>query len=279
MFSEISDAFRLLQARKHEGKVVLHVSDNDLVPVNPRGMGGLSRSLLRWMASKGARNIVVTSRRGAKDPKAQKLLRGVSKLQVRTEVFTCDIGDETQCRRVLEEISQAGFSLGKVPEIVCAGALQLSEARFLAIVEAAMTDQIETQPVFGVASSGLVKANGFDNPYWFSVARFGPLRVYNLQKHNASASQSRAAGTVDLGMTLGAASSMYDAKIAVCPALMGKLAKSLMMELEDLDSAPTWALKEVQGIIRVSDVLKRIPMIELAGAIAGKSNVTVMALD
>lgn len=35
-FSEISSAFRLLQTQKHGGKVVLEVSDDDLVPVSLR---------------------------------------------------------------------------------------------------------------------------------------------------------------------------------------------------------------------------------------------------
>ncbi|RYP83653.1 hypothetical protein DL770_005346 [Monosporascus sp. CRB-9-2] len=161
-------------------------------------------------------------------------------------------------------MSDIGFvsEQGKVPEIVCAGALQLSETHVQAIVEATMAGQVETHPVFGLASSGLVKVNGFDNPYWFSDAHFGPLRAHDLQKHKASASQSRAAGTVDLGMALGAASSMYDAKAAVCSALTDSL---VAVDIRAL------ALKEAQSIIHVSDVLKNVPMIELAGTIAGKS--------
>ncbi|RYP65386.1 hypothetical protein DL771_008331 [Monosporascus sp. 5C6A] len=123
--------------------------------------------------------------------------------------------------------------------------------------------------------------------YWLSDAGFGQLRVCGLHKHNASASQSRAARSVDLGMVLGAALSMYDAKTTVCSALTGKHAKSLIMELEDLDSAHpintyavdsllavdirAWDLKEAQSIIHVSDILKNVPMIKLAGTIAGKS--------
>ncbi|RYO96032.1 hypothetical protein DL763_003424 [Monosporascus cannonballus] len=102
-------------------------------------------------------------------------------------------------------IAQSNYDAGKFNTVARKGAgdcarwrARLSEAHFLAIVEAAMTGQAETQPVLGLASGGLVKTNGFDNPYWFSDARFGPLRMDDLQKHNASASRSRAAGTVDL---------------------------------------------------------------------------------
>ncbi|RYP23533.1 hypothetical protein DL765_001047 [Monosporascus sp. GIB2] len=81
-------------------------------------------------------------------------------------------------------MSDVGFMAerGKVPEIVRAGAPRLSEEHFLAIVEAAMAGQVETQLVLCLASGGLVKANGFDNPYWFSDARFGPLRMYDPTK-------------------------------------------------------------------------------------------------
>lgn len=61
------------------------------------------------MADKGARHLVVTSRRGAKDSRAQDLLKDLSKLGVRAEVFACDIGDESQCRMVLDKISEAGL--------------------------------------------------------------------------------------------------------------------------------------------------------------------------
>ncbi|KAI1084243.1 hypothetical protein F5B20DRAFT_576378 [Whalleya microplaca] len=407
-FSEISEAFRMLQARKHGGKVVLQVDDNDSVPVTPAkraelslrpdatyiipgGTGGLGRPLLRWMASKGARNLVTTSRSGAKDPRVQQLLQDLSKLDVRAEAFACDVGDEEQCKQVLAKIQEAGFppirgtvimamnvqdsmfetmsidaywaalrpkyrvttnmhrmlptdldfficmssaageigsiaqsnynagntyqdavmhhrraqglkatsinlgwmgeigfvsEQGKVPEIVRAGAPQLNAAQFLSIVEAAMADQVDTQPILGLASGGLVRANGFDDPYWFSDARFGPLSVYDTQ-HAGSQTRGPSSVTADMATVLGSAKTMDDAKSSVCTALMAKLAKGLMMELEDLDSSRpintygvdslvavdlrAWALKELQAIVHVSEILRSVPMMELAGSIAAKS--------
>ncbi|RYP23532.1 hypothetical protein DL765_001046 [Monosporascus sp. GIB2] len=80
---------------------------------------------------------------------------------------------------------------------------------------------------------------------------------------------------------------MQDAKTTVCLALMAKLEKSLMMELEVLDSAcpvntcgvdslaavniRAWVLQEAQSVIHVSDVLRSVPMMGLAGTLAGKS--------
>lgn len=177
---------------------------------------------------------------------------------------------------------------GKVPEIVRAGAPELSSSHFFAVMEAALADQVGTQPVLGLASGGLVKANGFDDPYWFSDARFGPLRAYDVQKLDISQDRATAVGAIDLATVLGSAQDMQDAKAAVCTALLAKLAKSLMMELEDLDSGRpintygvdslvavdirAWALKEAQSVILVSDILKSVPILELAGIVAKKSN-------
>ncbi|KAI1138623.1 hypothetical protein F5Y05DRAFT_418859 [Hypoxylon sp. FL0543] len=410
-FSEIAEAFRMLQARKHGGKVVLQVVDGDKVPTTPAkpanvqlrpdatyiipgGMGGLGRSLMKWMTAKGARYLVATSRSGAKDPRAQQVLEELSQLGVKARAFTADVGCIEQCQTVLKQIANEGFppirgavimamnvqdsmfetmgfdawwaalrpkyrvtlnmhrilpknldffitmssaagqigsiaqsnynagntyqdavmhyrraqgltgtsidlgwmgeigfvsEQGKVPEIVRAGAPQLTAKQFLAVIEAAMADQVATQPVLGLANGGLVKANGDDDPYWFSDARFGPLSVYDTQAQNAAGPQNRgkSSAATDFASILGSAASIDDAKGVVCSALMAKLAKSLMMELEDLDSARpintygvdslvavdirAWALKELQSVVHVSEILRNVPMLELAGTIASKS--------
>ncbi|KAI1762800.1 hypothetical protein GGR53DRAFT_399114 [Hypoxylon sp. FL1150] len=409
-FSEISEAFRMLQARKHGGKVVLQAVDDDKVPTTPAkpaevqlrpdatyiipgGMGGLGRSLLKWMASKGARYLVATSRSGAKDPRAQQVLEELSQLGVKAKAIAADVSHEEQCQTVLEQIEEEGFppirgaiimamnvqdsmfetmgfeawwaaltpkykvtwnmhnnlpkdldffitmssaagqigsfaqsnyntgntyqdavvhyrraqglkatsidlgwmgeigfvsEQGKVPEIVRAGAPQLTARQFLTVMEAAMAGQVGPQPVLGLASGGLVKANGDDDPYWFSDARFSQLKVYDSQAQGAAgAPTGKTNAATDFASILGAAASLDDAKVAVCSALMAKLAKSLMMELEDLDSARpintygvdslvavdirAWALKELQSVVHVSEILKAVPMLELAGHIASKS--------
>ncbi|KAI0166917.1 hypothetical protein GGR52DRAFT_581678 [Hypoxylon sp. FL1284] len=417
-FSEISEAFRMLQARKHGGKVVLQAVDDDKVPTTPAkpaevqlrpdatyiipgGMGGLGRSLLKWMASKGARHLVAISRSGAKDPRAQQVLEELSQLGVKAKAFAADTSCMEQCQTVLREIAEEGFppirgaiimamnvqdsmfetmgfdawwaalrpkyrvtwnmhstlpqdldffitmssaagqigsfaqsnyntgntyqdavvhyrrakglkatsidlgwmgeigfvsEQGKVPEIVRAGAPQLTAQQFLTVMEAAMAGQVGAQPVLGLASGGLVRANGDDDPYWFSDARFGPLRVYDTQAQNATSSPAngKSNAAADSATILGTAASLDDAKAAVCSALMAKLAKSLMMELEDLDSARpintygvdslvavdirAWALKELQSVIHVSEILKTVPMADLAGHIASNSKLLPAAL-
>lgn len=125
-FSEISDAFRILQSRRSLGKVVLQVTDDDIVPVTrgkktelklnpnatyliPGGTGGLGRSMLTWMADKGAKYFALTSRSGAKNPEVQAVLTELDARGVQTRVFATDIGEEAECARVLEELAKSDF--------------------------------------------------------------------------------------------------------------------------------------------------------------------------
>ncbi|KAJ2967349.1 hypothetical protein NUW58_g10479 [Xylaria curta] len=125
-FSEIADAFRILQSRRSLGKVVLQVVDNDIVPVTrgkktelklspnatyliPGGTGGLGRSMLTWMADRGAKYFALTSRSGAKSPDVQAVLAELAARGVQTRVFATDIGDEAECAKVLEELANSDF--------------------------------------------------------------------------------------------------------------------------------------------------------------------------
>jgi NADPH:quinone reductase-like Zn-dependent oxidoreductase/ubiquinone/menaquinone biosynthesis C-methylase UbiE len=125
-FSEIADAFRILQSRRSLSKVVLQVVDNDIVPVTrgkktelklspnatyliPGGTGGLGRSMLTWMADKGAKYFALTSRSGASGPEIQAVLAELATRGVQTRAFAADIGDEAQCAKVLEELAKSDF--------------------------------------------------------------------------------------------------------------------------------------------------------------------------
>ncbi|KAI2631585.1 hypothetical protein GGS21DRAFT_150278 [Xylaria nigripes] len=414
-FSEIGDAFRILQSRRSLGKIVLQVVDNDIVPVTrgkkpevklnpnatyllPGGTGGLGRAMLTWMADKGAKYFALTSRSGAKNPEVQAVLAELSARGVQTRVFATDIGDETECARVLEELAKSDFppikgtivlamnvkdsmfetmsldawngairpkyfvttnlhnqlpknldffitmssaagqigsiaqsnynagnvyqdaimchrrtlglagtsidlgwmgdigfvsDQGKVPEIVACGAPQIGSPQLWAVLEEVIAGRIRNQPILGLASGGLVRANGSDEPYWFADARFGPLRVFDTATQNVKSNKSSGM-TIDLVAGIGAAKNMGEATKVVCQGLIGKLAKGLMMELEDLDPARpvntygvdsliavdirAWALKDLQSVVPVSEILKSQPMIDLAQHIASGSKVLPTAL-
>lgn len=126
--SKIHEAGHSIQSGKGSGKAVLSVAQGDLVRVSshtlqyhspltfllqvlPRrlntisfqsdasyllsgGLGGIGRSITRWMVKRGARNLVFTSRRGVASPEARALIRELENENVRSEVLICDVANE-----------------------------------------------------------------------------------------------------------------------------------------------------------------------------------------
>ncbi|KAL9107660.1 MAG: hypothetical protein Q9227_007467 [Pyrenula ochraceoflavens] len=110
-FTEIENAFRFIQAGKHTGKIVLTPLPTDNVRASSQpvksisfdenatyilsgGFGGLGRSMARWMAGKGARNLVFVSRSGAKHPESMELLSDLEKAGVHSEILLTSVVDE-----------------------------------------------------------------------------------------------------------------------------------------------------------------------------------------
>lgn len=176
----------------------------------------------------------------------------------------------------------------KVPQVVRDGVRDLKASQFFAIVEAAMRDDevSRNQPVLGLASGGLIRHADRDEPYWFGDARFAAMRVYDTQQ-SKSEGPAQGEDAADVKTALASAKSMEEANSVVLAGLMAKLARGLMMDLGDLDpSRPintygvdslvavdirAWAMKEAQSVVHVSDILKSMPMVNLAGKIAETS--------
>lgn len=67
------------------------------------GLGGIGRSIARWLVDRGARNLLLLSRSGPEDNvKAQALLAELRSNGVRVEAPICDITDLASLRSVLE---------------------------------------------------------------------------------------------------------------------------------------------------------------------------------
>jgi NADPH:quinone reductase-like Zn-dependent oxidoreductase len=115
----IEQAFRLIQARKHTGKVVLEAASDSIVkaripPLRLRsdgtyvivgGLGSLGRQLCRHLQICGARRIAIFSRRAFDDDARRNLekeLAGESDSHVK--VLTCDIIDASQVFKAAEEL-------------------------------------------------------------------------------------------------------------------------------------------------------------------------------
>ena len=176
----------------------------------------------------------------------------------------------------------------KVPQVVRDGVRDLKASQFFAIMEAAMRDEdvAGAQPVLGLATGGLIRHAGRDEPYWFGDARFAAMRLYDTQQ-SKSEGPALSENAADVKTALASVKSLEEAGRVVLAGLMAKLAKGLMMDLEDLDASRpintygvdslvavdirAWAMKEAQSVVHVSEILKSMPMADLAGKIAEAS--------
>lgn len=140
-FSQFEEAFRHMQAGKHVGKVVMVPQKDDVVKVNclfsvqnighptnkyeqalPRsnveytfpadgsylitGFGGLGHSMAKWMASRGAKNLIFASRSGVSRPAVRDLVEELKASGVRVEVLPVDITDRAALESHLKNTLQ-----------------------------------------------------------------------------------------------------------------------------------------------------------------------------
>ncbi|KAL7898810.1 hypothetical protein HDV64DRAFT_291566 [Trichoderma sp. TUCIM 5745] len=118
-YTQIEEAFRSLQSGKSMGKTVFKPNPAHIVPIMPEkpsrlqfdanasyvlagGLGGLGRSIARWMVSRGAKNLIFMSRSGAASESAQKLVKELGATGCNVHVFACDVSDESALSAVVE---------------------------------------------------------------------------------------------------------------------------------------------------------------------------------
>ena len=89
------------------------------------GFGGLGRSIIKWMASRGARDFFVLSRRGVNSPKAQSFINTLVAHDIRVRAFACDVSKREQ---VIDAIQKA--SSDRAVRGVFHAALSLSDLSF-----------------------------------------------------------------------------------------------------------------------------------------------------
>ncbi|KAL5919125.1 hypothetical protein ACKVV7_007048 [Pyricularia oryzae] len=116
--SRIQDAMRFMQSGKHIGKITVEAVNGDVVDVADAGLsetsfdenatyvvsggfGGLGIEIIRWMVARGARNLVVLSRRGAADDAAKALVDEVQAGGAKIITPCCDITDLQSLQQVL----------------------------------------------------------------------------------------------------------------------------------------------------------------------------------
>lgn len=119
--SEIVEAIRFMQTRKHIRKIVIDFFDDDVVLVQPLaksslfdasatyviagGFGGVGRSISKWMVENGARNLILLSRPrpGGHGESRQAFVEELRARGTNIAAPLCDIGDLEDLQTALDE--------------------------------------------------------------------------------------------------------------------------------------------------------------------------------
>ncbi|KAI3325140.1 ketoacyl-synt-domain-containing protein [Xylariaceae sp. AK1471] len=141
--SDVESAFKTLHSAKTHGKVVVIPHADDIVKATPPkkptrllkehgtyiligGTGGLGRSMARWLASRGARHIVLVSRSGSATGRVKELIDEVAEVGAEVIVRRCDVANPAEVEELIN------FGLEGMPPVrgLIHGAMVLRDVLF-----------------------------------------------------------------------------------------------------------------------------------------------------
>ncbi|KAI1424927.1 polyketide synthase PksD [Xylaria sp. FL1777] len=116
----VENAFRYIQSGKNTGRVIIRIESHTEVAkhlITPKnwafaedasylvagGLGGIGRSILKWMASRGAKNLIVPSRSGPTSAAAAQVVSELEKKGVKIITPKCDVSSWDSLSQVLLE--------------------------------------------------------------------------------------------------------------------------------------------------------------------------------
>jgi phthiocerol/phenolphthiocerol synthesis type-I polyketide synthase C len=120
---EVVDAFRYMQQSRHIGKIVVTYRNGihaaygaeqaarrlelppDATYLVTGGLSGFGLKAAQWLASRGARNLVLISRSGATSAEARAGITALETAGVRVRAAACDVTDRKALATLLSEIS------------------------------------------------------------------------------------------------------------------------------------------------------------------------------
>ncbi|KAI4098898.1 MAG: hypothetical protein LQ339_006204 [Xanthoria mediterranea] len=102
------------------------VFDPDARYVITGGFGGLGRSIIKWMADRGAHNFVLLSRRGATTTAARMFLNECKARGIQIEAIACDVSKQDDVAQAFQRISTTNIPVKGVVN----AALALSDLSF-----------------------------------------------------------------------------------------------------------------------------------------------------
>ena len=70
------------------------------------GTGGIGRSVTRWLALQGAKNIILASRSGMSQIGTRELVEELQAMGVEVLVYSCDIREEKQVSKMVSYVQE-----------------------------------------------------------------------------------------------------------------------------------------------------------------------------
>lgn len=123
------DAFRLMQQSGHVGKILIRppapesvrrVSSPPFRALGSKthlvtgGLGGFGAEAARWLVDRGARHLVLASRRGSEAPDAAALVADLRRRGAEIRVEACDVSDHTSLAALIDRIDAGMPPLGGI---------------------------------------------------------------------------------------------------------------------------------------------------------------------
>ncbi|KAI0509380.1 polyketide synthase PksD [Xylaria bambusicola] len=123
--NEVEDAFRYIQNGKNTGRVVIRINDTVLVQkfvidridlkfeenasyLIAGGLGGIGRSILKWMATRNAKYLIVPSRSGTSgSQKAEQVVASLRQSGVTIITPKCDVSSTSSLSNLLTQCSES----------------------------------------------------------------------------------------------------------------------------------------------------------------------------
>ncbi|KAI0006642.1 hypothetical protein F4779DRAFT_629681 [Xylariaceae sp. FL0662B] len=300
---KIEVAFRNMESGRNMGRILVTMGQTDKVSaysIRKRdwkfdtsasyivvgGFGGLGRFILRWMAERGAKTVIVPSRSGVSSNEAAKTVEELENKGTRIMARRCDVPSPADLSALLEECDN---TLPPIRGCVNA-AMALQDAIFENMSYTQWMTTIQSKVDTSWNLHTLLPSNLDFFILLSSLADvYGPIaqgeEIPANGKHTAVA-VSRASKDVDPSVLFKQASSSQERSAVVVSALKNKLARALGVDVEEVDARKglsdygvdslmavelrNWIRRDFGATVAVFEIMNGVPIAGIGELIATK---------
>ncbi|OTB00781.1 hypothetical protein M426DRAFT_65238 [Hypoxylon sp. CI-4A] len=147
-------------------------------------LGGLGRSLTRWMMDRGARNFAFLSRSGADKPEAAQVVKGIEEQGAVAQVFRADASDEPAVTKIVADLIKERPIAGAVH-----AAMVLKDGMFEKMSHANFVAAVSPKAKGALSLNNALEAAGVDLDFFVLTSSISAL-YGNTGQANYSAANS-----------------------------------------------------------------------------------------